>query len=47
MITIMFIGNKIIMVMIIPIEINKSDSELDYQLSKKQLEAIEFCLKRS
>ena len=30
-----------------PIERNESDSELDKQLSEKQLEAIEFCLKRS
>ena len=30
-----------------PIEMNKSDSELDNKLSEKQLEAIEFCLKRS
>ena len=30
-----------------PIEINKSDKEPGSKLSTKQLEAIEFCLKRS
>ena len=30
-----------------PIEINKSDKGLDKEVGDKQLEAIEFCLKRS
>ena len=30
-----------------PISINKSDKGPDHKFSEKQLEAIEFCLKRS
>ncbi len=30
-----------------PIAVNKSDKGPGYKLSEKQLEAIEFCLKRS